>query len=110
MAEPDGEAVPAATAFVVFGATGDLAHRKLYPALASLAETEQLPNRLVVVGVARTQMSDEDFATEVRNSIAKAGEVEPGGRTVLDERDVGFRYIAGAFDDDDTFREVGAVL
>ncbi len=110
MADPDGEAVPAATAFVVFGATGDLAHRKLYPALASLATTDQLPHRLVVVGVARTQMADEDFATEVRNAIAKAGGAEPGGRTVLDERDVGFRYIAGTFDDEATFREVGAVL
>jgi glucose-6-phosphate 1-dehydrogenase len=110
MAAPNGEAAPAATAFVVFGATGDLAHRKLYPALASLAASDQLPHRLVVVGVARTQMGDEDFATEVRNSIAKAREVEPGGRTVLDERGVGFRYIAGSFDDGATFREVGAVL
>jgi glucose-6-phosphate 1-dehydrogenase len=110
MAEPTGEATPSPTAFVVFGATGDLAHRKLYPALASLAATDQLPERLVVIGVARTQMGDEDFATEVRNSIAKARDVEPGGRTQLDERGVGFRYIAGAFDDDKTFRELGAIL
>jgi glucose-6-phosphate 1-dehydrogenase len=110
VAEPDGEAVPAPTVFVVFGATGDLAHRKLYPALASLATTDQLPHRLVVIGVARTQMSDEDFTTEVRNSIAKARDVEPGGRTVLDERGVGFRYIAGSFDDDATYRALGAEL
>jgi len=110
MAEPTGEATPSPTAFVVFGATGDLAHRKLYPALASLAATNQLPRRLVVVGVSRTQMSDEDFATEVRTSIAKARDVEPGGRTELDELGVGFRYIAGPFDDAKTFRELGAIL
>jgi glucose-6-phosphate 1-dehydrogenase len=110
VAEPNGEALPAATVFVVFGATGDLAHRKLYPALASLATTDQLPRRLVVIGVARTQMGDEDFATEVRNSIAKAGGVEPGGQTVLDERGVRFRYIAGSFDDDSTYRDLGAEL
>src|SRR6266487_703827 len=110
MAEPNGEAVPAATVFVVFGATGDLAHRKLYPALASLAATDQLPRRLVVIGVARTQMGDEDFATDIRNSIAKAGGGEPGGRTVLDERGVKFRYIAGSFDDDSTYRDLGAEL
>jgi glucose-6-phosphate 1-dehydrogenase len=110
MSERNGDAVPAATAFVVFGATGDLAHRKLYPALASLAATRQLPERLVVVGVSRTRMSDEDFATEIRNSIAKAGEVEPGGQTPLDERGVGYRYISGSFDDDATFRHVGNVL
>jgi glucose-6-phosphate 1-dehydrogenase len=110
MAAAGGEGRPAATAFVVFGATGDLAHRKLFPALASLAVKDQLPRPFVVIGVARTLMSDEDFATEVRNSIAKAGGVEPGGQTVLDEQGVQFEYIAGSFDEDDTFREVGAAL
>ena len=54
MAAAEGEGRPAATAFVVFGATGDLAHRKLFPALASLAVKDQLPRPFVVVGVART--------------------------------------------------------
>ena len=53
-------------------------------------------------------MSDEDFATEVRNSIAKAGNGDAEGRqNVLDQRGVQYRYIAGAFDDDDTFAPAG---
>ena len=60
--------VAVSAALVVFGATGDLAHRKLYPALASLAARGQLPRRLTIVGVARTLMSDDDFANEVRNA------------------------------------------
>ena len=51
MTSASGESVAVSAALVVFGATGDLAHRKLYPALESLAERGQLPRRLVVVGV-----------------------------------------------------------
>ena len=58
MTSASGESVAVSAALVVFGATGDLAHRKLYPALESLAERGQLPRRLVVVGVSRTLMSD----------------------------------------------------
>jgi glucose-6-phosphate 1-dehydrogenase len=111
MTSGDGDAVAVSAALVVFGATGDLAHRKLYPALASLAARNQLPRRLVVVGVSRTRMSDEDFATEVRNSIAKAAGSEAGQReNALDERGVQYRYIAGSFDDEDTFRRLAEVL
>jgi glucose-6-phosphate 1-dehydrogenase len=103
--------VAVSAALVVFGATGDLAHRKLYPALASLAAHGQLPRRLAIIGVSRTLMSDDDFATEVRNAIAKASDNEAEGRqNILDERGVRYRYIAGAFDDDDTFRRLGEVL
>jgi glucose-6-phosphate 1-dehydrogenase len=109
MTDPNGEAVPL-SALVVFGATGDLAHRKLYPALASLVATEQLPRRMVVVGVARTLMSDDDFATEVRNAIAKASDGRPGLQNVLEERGVHFRYVAGSLDDENTFRRLGEVL
>jgi glucose-6-phosphate 1-dehydrogenase len=111
MTTGNGEAVAVSAAMVVFGATGDLAHRKLYPALASLAARGHLPRRLVIVGVSRTRMTDEDFATEVRNSIAKAGDDDtPGRQTALDERGVNYRYIPGAFDDDQTFRTLGEVL
>jgi glucose-6-phosphate 1-dehydrogenase len=106
-----GDSVAVSAALVVFGATGDLAHRKLYPALASLAARNQLPRRLAVIGVSRTRMTDEDFATEVRNSIAKAhgGEAE-ARQNALDARGVQYHYIAGSFDDEATFRTLGEVL
>ncbi|HKH25657.1 MAG TPA: glucose-6-phosphate dehydrogenase, partial [Acidimicrobiia bacterium] len=111
MTTASGEAVAVSAALVVFGATGDLAHRKLYPALASLAHRGQLPRRLVIVGVSRTRMSDDDFSTEVRNAIAKASDGDAEGRqNILDERGVQYRYIAGSFDDEDTFRRIGEVL
>ncbi len=87
-ATSDGASVALSGALVVFGATGDLASRKLYPALTRLAERNQLPRQFVVVGVARTEMTDEDFA-------ARAPELAARGVT--------FRYIAGSFDDSSTF-------
>src|SRR6266545_2018405 len=83
MTDVNGDAVALSTAFVVFGATGDLAHRKLYPAVATLAAHGQLPRNMVIVGVSRTRMSDEDFATEVRNAVAKA---DDGRQSALDAR------------------------
>ncbi len=44
---------------VVFGASGDLTHRKLLPALESLSRRRLLPAAFAVVGVARTEMSDD---------------------------------------------------
>ena len=89
MSEPsDGVRVAPSAALVVFGATGDLASRKLYPALTQLAKRNQLPHQFAVVGVARTEMSDEDFA-------ARAPE--------LAARGVSFCYVAGSFDEPETF-------
>jgi len=111
MTSASSPSVALSAALVVFGATGDLAHRKLYPALASLAARGQLPRRLSIIGVSRTLMSDDDFATEVRNAIAKASDGEAEGRqNTLDERGVQYRYVAGPFDEDDTFRRIGEVL
>jgi glucose-6-phosphate 1-dehydrogenase len=110
MTAADGERVAMATTVVVFGATGDLAHRKLYPALASLALRGLLPRHLTLVGVARTQMTDDDFAGEVRASVAKASDGDEARERALDERGVQYQYVAGPFDDDDTFRRVAAIL
>ncbi|MCU1457351.1 MAG: zwf: glucose-6-phosphate dehydrogenase [Actinomycetia bacterium] len=105
------ESVAIGAALVVFGATGDLAHRKLYPALASMAVKGQLPHRLVVVGVGRTQIDDDDFDAEVHNTIAKAApDHAPEWAEALDRRHVRFRYVAGSIDDPETFSRLATVL
>ena len=59
------------TALVIFGATGDLAHRKLLPALYNLAHDGSLPERFELVGVARSRHRDEDFREMARDSIER---------------------------------------
>ena len=94
---------------VVFGGTGDLAHRKLYPAIASLALRGELPHGLVVVGCSRTEMDDHSYTVDVRRSLAKL----PNGEALLlalDGLDITFRWVTGSFDDPVTYARLSAVL
>jgi glucose-6-phosphate 1-dehydrogenase len=54
---------------VLFGATGDLSKRKLFPALYSLYKGGLLPNQFAIVGVARKNKSHEDFREDVRTFV-----------------------------------------
>ncbi len=54
---------------VIFGASGDLTHRKLIPSLFELSKRRQLPERFAVVGVSRTPMSDDQFRDRMLASI-----------------------------------------
>lgn len=55
--------------FVLFGATGDLAKRKLYPALYNLFIENKMPLSFSVIGLGRTLYSDEEFQTKVEQSL-----------------------------------------
>ncbi|WP_090795291.1 glucose-6-phosphate dehydrogenase [Pelagirhabdus alkalitolerans] len=54
---------------VIFGATGDLANRKLYPSLYRLYRNNKLSKHFAVVGVARRPLTNEDFRNNVKKSI-----------------------------------------
>ena len=56
--------------FIIFGATGDLAQRKLYPSLFNLYKKGFLCKRFAVIGTARRPWTDEHFQQVVRNSIS----------------------------------------
>ena len=65
------ETVPESCGLVVFGASGDLVHRKLLPSLFSLCEKGLLQRTFYVLGYARTPMSDDDFRAAVRASLSR---------------------------------------
>jgi glucose-6-phosphate 1-dehydrogenase len=56
-------------AIVIFGATGDLATKMIYPSLYFLDAGGHLPADLMIVGVARTKLSSEEFAKQMHDSI-----------------------------------------
>ena len=62
--------------FVLFGATGDLAARKIAPALYSLARRGFLNDRVAVLGVARKPKTDEQFRSEMAAAIRQHGHGE----------------------------------
>src|SRR5688500_4732805 len=89
---------PAPQAIVVFGASGDLARRKIIPALYNLARDDLLPTRCRVIGFARTEWSTEEFRAQARASI----QVSP--RSGFDEEAwerfaPALSYVSGSFDD-----------
>ncbi len=64
-------AVPQPCSIVIFGATGDLTHRKLIPALYNLAADGDLPPAVAIVGFARREKSDDQFRSELEEATRK---------------------------------------
>src|SRR5260370_24273548 len=64
-------AVPQPCSIVIFGATGDLTHRKLIPALYNLAADGELPPAVAIIGFARRPKSDDDFRKEMEAAVRK---------------------------------------
>src|SRR5438445_11641514 len=64
-------AVPQPCAIVIFGATGDLTHRKLIPALYNLAANGELPPAVAIIGFARRPKNDDDFRKEMEEAVRK---------------------------------------
>ena len=88
------EPSPGPTTIVIFGASGDLTRRKLLPALYRLATEQRLPPRFTVVGVARTQMDDEEFRKQFREAITSDGPSE-----VATSFEQCLHYMSGELDD-----------
>ncbi len=87
-----------ATTLTIFGVTGDLAHRKLLPALYNLAHEGALPERFNLVGVARREMPDDEFRAMASDAIKKFSRREPDA-TVLEGLLGRMRYVGFSFDD-----------
>src|SRR5881227_4474857 len=64
-------AVPQPCSIVIFGATGDLTHRKLIPALYNLAADGELPPSVTIVGFARRKKSDDEFRSDLEEATRK---------------------------------------
>ncbi len=71
----------APTTIVLFGATGDLARRKLLPGLYHLFVAGLLPARWHLIGAAVEELSDEQFRTRIHASISEFGRVAPEGES-----------------------------
>ena len=99
----------AATTLVIFGATGDLARRKLLPALYNLAHEGALPERFHLVGVARREKAHEDYRAECEEAIRQFSRTTPDPE-VLKRLLEHVRYVPGTFDDEHAYSKVAEVL
>jgi glucose-6-phosphate 1-dehydrogenase len=84
---------------VLFGVTGDLARKKLMPAVYDLANRGLLPPSFALVGFGRRDWSDEEFAQEVLSSVKQYART-PFDESVWEQLSQGIRFVQGNFDDD----------
>jgi glucose-6-phosphate 1-dehydrogenase len=87
---------------VIFGVTGDLSRKKLMPAVYDLANRGLLPPGFSLVGFARRDWADQDFAQIVHDSVKLHARTE-FREEVWDQLSEGIRFVPGDFDDDIAF-------
>src|SRR5437016_2196318 len=101
--------MPQPCTVVIFGATGDVTHRKLIPALYNLAADGDLPSALSVVGFARRDKTDEQFRDELEQAAKKFSR-----QNVRDELwksfSQGIFYHPNEFGDPDGYKRLAVVL
>lgn len=88
------------TTLVIFGATGDVAKRKLFSALFSLSRQKMLPTKFKIVGSAKSDLSDKEFQKFIARAIKKDGGKLLSAAT----------YQVGLFEDVETYRRLGDIL
>jgi len=104
------ERLPVApTTLVIFGATGDLARRKLLPALYNLAHDGALPERFHLIGISRKEKAHEDYRAECEEAIRRFSRRTPDDK-VLAALLENVKYVPGTFDDDGVYTELGKLL
>ncbi|HYA89280.1 MAG TPA: glucose-6-phosphate dehydrogenase [archaeon] len=92
-------------AIVMFGASGDLARRKLLPALYDLARHSCLATRFRLLGFARTAMSDDDFRGEAGEFLPAADKTGAPAEKFQDFLEH-LQYFSGNYDDPEAFRRL----
>jgi glucose-6-phosphate 1-dehydrogenase len=96
-------------AVVIFGVTGDLARKKVVPAIYDLANRGLLPPNFALVGFARRDWDDAAFAEEVLRDVKEHSRT-PFRQVIWDRLADGCRFVEGTFDDDAAFARLAEVL
>ncbi|WP_072688761.1 glucose-6-phosphate dehydrogenase [Rhodococcus marinonascens] len=96
-------------ALVIFGVTGDLARKKLMPAIYDLANRGLLPPGFALVGFARRDWAAEDFGQVVHDAVRQHSRT-PFREEVWAHLSKGLRFVQGTFDDPDAFDKLSSTL
>lgn len=94
---------------IIFGVTGDLARKKLIPAVYDLVNRGLLPPGFALVGFARRDWTTEEFVEVVKESVKEFART-PFREDVWRQLSAGIRFVSGDFDSNDAFDVLGATL
>ena len=97
------------TTLVIFGATGDLAKRKLLPAIYNLAHEGALPERFNLIGLSRGDIGDDGFRETAAESIKEFSRRDADPK-VLDSLLGRMHYVGSSFDDPDGYEQLGKIF
>jgi glucose-6-phosphate 1-dehydrogenase len=100
---------PAPQAIAIFGATGDLAKKKILPALYNLARDGLLPERHVIIGFGRTEWDDESFRAHAREAVEAAASTAPD-EEVWARFAASLSFIRGSFEEPASMAELAERL
>src|SRR5260370_28184886 len=101
---------PEPCVMVIFGATGDLTHRKLLPALYKLALEHPLPAGFSVVGFARRPYNDDIFREQALDAINQFSRQKPVNPQVWESFASGIRYLQSDFNDPAGYERLNILL
>ena len=101
---------PAPASIVIFGASGDLSHRKLMPALYNLALQQLLPPDMNIIGMSRSPWSDDEFREVVRQAVATHGAHDVLDADIWDAFARRLHYLSHSFDDPAAYNDLRGVL
>ncbi|NDL55559.1 glucose-6-phosphate dehydrogenase [Phytoactinopolyspora mesophila] len=93
------------SSLVIFGVTGDLARKKLMPAVYDLANRGLLPPGFSLVGFARRDWAHQDFGKQVHDAVREHART-PFSDATWKQLAEGFRFVSGDFSDDDAFDQL----
>src|ERR1700733_4879993 len=91
----------ASCAIFIFGASGDLAKRKLIPALYEMLRQNLLDDKSYVIGFSRSVMTDDQFRAEARDAVTKFARTKPIDPAVLKSLESRLFYVAADYGSDD---------
>jgi glucose-6-phosphate 1-dehydrogenase len=97
-------------AVVIFGASGDLAKRKLIPALYRLVQERLLPAEFAIVGLGRTPMSDEEFRGKMKDAIVEFSEAKAVDEEVWGSFAAGMRYLPSNINNPEDYKRLAELL
>jgi glucose-6-phosphate 1-dehydrogenase len=100
------EPTPGPTTLVIFGASGDLTRRKLFPALYHLSRGRRMPAQFSVVGVGRTALDDEAFRKQFIESLKESAGPDAASDDVASSLASRLSYVAGDLNDPELYRRI----
>jgi glucose-6-phosphate 1-dehydrogenase len=95
---------------VIFGASGDLTRRKLVPALHSLGCVGLLPPNTQVLGMARSDLTDETYRAQLYEGVMDHARLSPGICELWPRFAERHTYLQGSYDDPQTYRRLAECL